>query len=122
MPRQTKQQKTTKASGRAKTQRPKSAPAVAEENGALIEHDGLEPDHQPRPGPVGQALYWVSYQLSFGVVFPILLVARLVPKENPIVYGLVDGAMAARDSVFGSAEHALESSEHGSHALEAQHA
>ena len=36
---------------------------------------------------------------SYGVVFPTLLVARAVPKDNAIVNGLVDGARAARDAL-----------------------
>jgi hypothetical protein len=33
------------------------------------------------------------------VVFPTVLVARSVPKDNPLVHGLVDGAHAAVDMV-----------------------
>jgi hypothetical protein len=33
------------------------------------------------------------------VVFPSVLVARTIPKNNPIVHGLVDGANAALDMV-----------------------
>ncbi len=39
------------------------------------------------------------YAVSFGVVFPAVLVARAIPLENPVVHGLIDGARAAIDMV-----------------------
>ena len=33
------------------------------------------------------------------MVFPSVLVARTIPKNNPIVHGLIDGAHAAVDMV-----------------------
>ena len=39
------------------------------------------------------------YAISYGVVFPTVLVARLIPKKNAVVYGLIDGARAAADMV-----------------------
>src|SRR3954451_8705245 len=45
--------------------------------------------------------YTTFYALSYGVVFPSLLVARALPKENALVHGLVDGGLAARDAVAG---------------------
>jgi len=44
-------------------------------------------------------VYTTCYTISYGVVFPSVLVARSVPKNNPIVHGLVDGAHAAVDMV-----------------------
>jgi hypothetical protein len=46
-------------------------------------------------------LYRSSYLLSFGVVYPVMLVVHVVPKNNVIVHGLVDGALAARQHVAG---------------------
>jgi hypothetical protein len=43
--------------------------------------------------------YTTCYAVSYGVVFPTMLVVRAVPKENAIVHGLIDGALAARDAV-----------------------
>ncbi len=43
--------------------------------------------------------YTTCYTISYGVVFPSVLIARSVPKNNAIVHGLVDGANAALDMV-----------------------
>jgi hypothetical protein len=43
--------------------------------------------------------YQISYAVSYGVVFPTVLVARAIPKENAVVKGLIDGARAATDLV-----------------------
>jgi hypothetical protein len=48
---------------------------------------------------LGRAVYKTSYALSFGMVFPVMMVVRVMPKNNAMVHGLVDGAMAARDRV-----------------------
>jgi hypothetical protein len=48
---------------------------------------------------MSRLVYTTCYTISYGVVFPTLLVARAVPKNNPIVHGLVDGARAASDMV-----------------------
>ncbi len=47
----------------------------------------------------GRAVYRTSYALSFGVALPVMMVVRVMPKNNAMVHGLVDGAMAARDRV-----------------------
>ena len=60
---------------------------------------------QGRPGIPGvnrfvsRFVYTTCYTISYGVVFPSVLVARAIPKNNPIVHGLVDGAHAAVDMV-----------------------
>jgi len=43
--------------------------------------------------------YTTFYTISYGVVFPSLLLARAVPQENALVHGLIDGSRAARDAV-----------------------
>jgi hypothetical protein len=48
---------------------------------------------------VSRFAYTTCYTISYGVVFPSVLVARSIPKNNPIVHGLVDGAHAAMDMV-----------------------
>jgi hypothetical protein len=48
---------------------------------------------------VSRFVYTTCYTISYGVVFPTILAARSVPKDNPIVHGLVDGAHAAVDMV-----------------------
>jgi hypothetical protein len=48
---------------------------------------------------LSRATYKTCYAVSFSVVFPAALIASWVPKNNPIVHGLIDGAQAARDWV-----------------------
>jgi hypothetical protein len=55
-------------------------------------------------GFVSRLTYTTCYAVSYGVVFPSLLVARAVPKDNAIVNGLVDGARAARDAIGSRGE------------------
>jgi hypothetical protein len=57
-------------------------------------------------GFLSRLTYTTCYAVSYGVVFPSLLVARAVPKDNIIVQGLVEGARAAvaashKESVAG---------------------
>jgi hypothetical protein len=49
---------------------------------------------------LGRMVYNASYAVAFGVTFPVMMVVRIVPKENAFVHGLVDGALAARDRVY----------------------
>jgi hypothetical protein len=48
---------------------------------------------------ISTAVYRTSYAISYGVVFPALLIARAIPTNNAVVHGLVDGARAAMDSL-----------------------
>ena len=48
---------------------------------------------------LGRIIYNTSYAVSFGVTFPVMMIVRVVPKDNALVHGLVDGALAARDRV-----------------------
>jgi hypothetical protein len=50
-------------------------------------------------GFLSRLTYTACYAVSYGVVFPTLLVARAVPKENALVDGLIDGARAARAAI-----------------------
>jgi hypothetical protein len=43
--------------------------------------------------------YTSSYVLSYGVVYPVVFVAHLLPQENPVMHGLRDGARAAIDAL-----------------------
>lgn len=43
--------------------------------------------------------YTSCYTLSYGVVFPSMLLARSIPKDNAAVRGMIDGAQAARRAV-----------------------
>lgn len=48
-----------------------------------------------------KTVYATCYYLSYGIVFPTMLVVGVFPKNNPIYHGLVDGGHAAQDSVQG---------------------
>jgi hypothetical protein len=48
---------------------------------------------------LSQLAYRTCYAISYGIVFPSVLVARSIPKNNALVHGLIDGAQAARDMV-----------------------
>lgn len=43
--------------------------------------------------------YTSCYTLSYGVVFPSMLLANAIPKDNAAVRGLIDGAQAAMVAV-----------------------
>lgn len=45
------------------------------------------------------AVHATGYALSFAVVFPAVFIAELVPSENVLVYGIKDGAAAAKRAV-----------------------
>lgn len=47
-------------------------------------------------------VYTTCYTISYGVVFPSMLLARSIPKDNAAVRGLIDGASAAIRKVEGS--------------------
>jgi hypothetical protein len=55
-------------------------------------------------------VYTTCYTLSYGVVFPTVLVARSIPKDNAFVHGFVDGAHAAVDMVDEMRKRKLETS------------
>ncbi len=40
-------------------------------------------------------IYTTCYTVSYGVVFPSVLLARALPRDNAAVRGMVDGAHAA---------------------------
>ena len=44
---------------------------------------------------LGRTIYSTSYAVSYGVVFPTMLVVRAMPKDNALFHGLADGAEAA---------------------------
>ena len=44
-------------------------------------------------------VYTTCYMVSYGVVFPLALVALAVPQNYPLVHGMVDGSRAARNKV-----------------------
>jgi hypothetical protein len=57
-------------------------------------------DALPAVGQMASRLvYNTCYAISYGVVFPTVLAARSIPKDNAAVHGLIDGAHAAVDMV-----------------------
>ena len=46
---------------------------------------------------LGNGLHATGFAIGFTVCFPAVLVARLMPKDNCLAYGLVDGSRAACD-------------------------
>jgi hypothetical protein len=44
-------------------------------------------------------VYTTCYTVSYGVVFPTMLLVHSIPKNNAAVRGLVDGAQAAMQKV-----------------------
>jgi hypothetical protein len=50
-------------------------------------------------GLLSRFAYNACYSISYGVVFPTVLLARSIPPDNALVNGLVDGARAALDLV-----------------------
>jgi hypothetical protein len=48
---------------------------------------------------LSQLAYRTCYAISYGIVFPSVLVARSIPQNNALVHGLIDGAQAAKDMV-----------------------
>lgn len=50
-------------------------------------------------GFLSRMVYTASYSVSFGLVFPVMLLARSVPSGNALVRGLTDGSHAARRAV-----------------------
>ena len=45
------------------------------------------------------AAYKTCYAASYGIVFPVVLVARAIPTDNAVGHGFIDGARAALDTV-----------------------
>ena len=53
-------------------------------------------------------VYTTSYTLSYGVVFPAILIAKSMPANNAVVHGFVDGAKAANEMVYQMKNRRLE--------------
>ena len=53
--------------------------------------------------------YNSAYAISFGIVYPMVLVAQWLPQDNPVMVGFRDGAQAVMDSPTRSrsARHAV---------------
>ena len=56
------------------------------------------PETDDEPGWLYRAVYAVGYGISFGIMFPTLMVVRAIPLNNAFGDGLCDGTLAAKDS------------------------
>jgi hypothetical protein len=66
---------------------------------------------------LADVVYKACYGISYGVVFPSMLIAKSIPPDNPVVHGLVDGSRAAIDMVNEmKGKPAVESSAPAAHA------
>ncbi len=63
--------------------------------------------------------YKTCYAISYGVVFPCVMIARSVPQNNAMVHGFIDGSRAARDMVD---EIKSKSTQHSPASVEGSHA
>ena len=48
---------------------------------------------------LSRAVYNTCYAISYGIVFPTMMVVRSVPKNNAMAHGFADGSRAAVDMV-----------------------
>lgn len=48
---------------------------------------------------VNKGIYNLAYGVAFGVAFPVVLIGKSIPQNNCVVWGLIDGAKAARTAV-----------------------
>jgi len=71
---------------------------VAASRGETDEYGQISGD-MPESNLFSRLLYSSCYGLSYGVSFPVLLLLQMVPMDNVVVHGLVDGAAAARERV-----------------------
>lgn len=50
-------------------------------------------------GAISKGVYTFAYGLSFGVSFPVVLIGKVIPKNNSLAWGFIDGAHAAHRAV-----------------------
>ena len=48
---------------------------------------------------VSRISYTGAYAIAFGVVYTVVFVAQLLPRDNPVMDGFSDGAQAAVDAL-----------------------
>ena len=85
---------------------PLKAVADALDTAVKATKEGIEKARETATGAMpaaseflSQAAYKTCYGISFGVVFPTMLLVRAIPKDNAVVHGFIDGAHAAIDLV-----------------------
>lgn len=53
---------------------------------------------------LSKGIFNIGYGLGYGFTFPSVLVARVIPQENPVVWGFIDGARVASDTAYRGLE------------------
>lgn len=48
---------------------------------------------------INKGVYNLAYGMAFGLTFPVIFIAKVVPQNNCVVWGLADGARAAQAAV-----------------------
>lgn len=51
-----------------------------------------------------RATYTGAYFISYGIVFPVVLAAQMLPRENAAMKGLIDGGKAANEALAARAQ------------------
>jgi len=49
---------------------------------------------------ISKGVFGLGYGIGYAATFPAVLVARVTPQENCVVWGLIDGAHVARDMAY----------------------
>lgn len=52
---------------------------------------------QPLDVRLSKGIHATGYAVGYGTTFPVVLVGRLLPKNNPVGYGCIDGGAAGLD-------------------------
>lgn len=47
---------------------------------------------------LSKGMFNLGYGVGFGVTFPFAFVAKIIPQENCVVWGLIDGAQVAYET------------------------
>ena len=86
------------------TQDPLKTVADALESAAQAVKDGASNAREAAEGMLpdsgsllSRIAYNTCYAISYGIVFPSVLLAQSVPHDNALIHGLIDGAHAAKD-------------------------
>ncbi|MEZ0295446.1 MAG: hypothetical protein ACAI35_03220 [Candidatus Methylacidiphilales bacterium] len=75
-----------------------SSAASAIKTGASDAKDAVARAIPATTQAVSKAVYSTFYYVSYGVVYTSLFVKNYIPLENPIGYGITDGAAAAAEA------------------------
>lgn len=71
----------------------------AAKDGATNAREAAEEFLPESANMLSKLAYNTCYAISYGLVFPSVLLAQSIPQNNALVHGLIDGAHAAKDMV-----------------------